>query len=438
MQRAHLRRAAAVTGGITLASFLALKLLESWLKRKEAKAAAGGAPATHVAAAKSVRIQPEAQAEGQNGLRLLRCLTTRASLSTESSDENTARALFRRMTLRLTEPSLSLDQIQEESSGENTARGLFRRMTSRLTQLDGRSMTQHTRSLDQIQEGDEAEEGTADSSRPSIQSSADPPPHCAEVRAIAEDALDKAQRYFDGAGGQWVSTTKEAGVQISNMYVQGERLPMIRGLLEVPASTAPRMEDIATVMLSHSGRRFFDPTYESTSLLEACSPGAALVCVFLKAIPSMPPRFQISAVGTRRTSERKERITKVIAKVPQDLAAPHMARVDDLRRGVEMCQAEDALWAADVVSYPDGRMRIGYLVLPSPSHVRLPLLIVRKFLEKAPLQPITVMMKLAQSGMIPRHTVAFAGPVPEETEEMVVGEHRVQVSVLLRGILGDR
>lgn len=385
-----------MTGGITLASFLALKLLESWLKRKEAKAAAGGAPATHVAAAKSVRIQPEAQAEGQNGLRLLRCLTTRASLSTESSDENTARALFRRMTLRLTEPSLSLDQIQE------------------------------------------AEEGTADSSRPSIQSSADPPPHCAEVRAIAEDALDKAQRYFDGAGGQWVSTTKEAGVQISNMYVQGERLPMIRGLLEVPASTAPRMEDIATVMLSHSGRRFFDPTYESTSLLEACSPGAALVCVFLKAIPSMPPRFQISAVGTRRTSERKERITKVIAKVPQDLAAPHMARVDDLRRGVEMCQAEDALWAADVVSYPDGRMRIGYLVLPSPSHVRLPLLIVRKFLEKAPLQPITVMMKLAQSGMIPRHTVAFAGPVPEETEEMVVGEHRVQVSVLLRGILGDR
>ena len=60
------------------------------------------------------------------------------------------------LSLLLSRATINVHPQSQESSDENTARGLFRRMTSRLTQLDGRSMTQHTRSLDQIQEGDEA------------------------------------------------------------------------------------------------------------------------------------------------------------------------------------------------------------------------------------------------------------------------------------------
>mmetsp|Transcript_24546 Transcript_24546/g.44629 ORF Transcript_24546/g.44629 Transcript_24546/m.44629 type:complete len:377 (+) Transcript_24546:22-1152(+) len=261
-----------------------------------------------------------------------------------------------------------------------------------------------------------------------------------EVQAISKQALASASAYFDDAGSRWTISGKEDGVQLSNLTVPNCRLPIFRGLLDIPAEKAPDLVDVAQVMLSSSCRRFYDQYYERGVLLERCGSSTGLVCTFNKPNPVEGPTFSISACGTARNNSSDsvcERLTVASAAVPEHIMQPHASRIKELCSGDDIKPAHMRLWALDALRREDGSLRVGFLLHTDASSVKLPTFLLRKLISSAPAVPIHQIVLMASQGMTPRDTIAFTGPEPEETEERMLNGRQVRVSKLFHDVFPD-
>merc|ERR1719316_1937780 len=105
-----------------------------------------------------------------------------------------------------------------------------------------------------------------------------------------------------------------------------------------------------------------------------------------------------------------------------------------------MTQRSDSkLWALDALVRDDGSLRVGFLIhADSPMQpgfhgpVKLPAFLWGKMYSWMPAVPLAQIVMMASAGMTPQHTIAFAGPEPEETEERRIGGRRLRVSTLFR------
>jgi len=280
------------------------------------------------------------------------------------------------------------------------------------------------------------------------------PDDAPEICSLAQEAVEEATRRLDDEGDHWASTGKQDGVLLSNFTLPNVRLPMYRGLLQIPADVAPNLSDIAQVMLSHHGRRFHDLSYDRSYLLGRCGPSAALAISFTKASPVGGPNFSVSACGVQRTAAAgndvgagapsahiAERITVAYRSVPEHIIAPHEARIRELCGGVNVQSSHTRLKALDVLRRVDGSVRVGFLLHTDASTVKkLPAFLLRKLFANIPAAPLNLIAKMGKLRMTPQYNVALTGPdlSTEEVEERSLDGQRLQVSTLFRGILcGD-
>jgi len=265
----------------------------------------------------------------------------------------------------------------------------------------------------------------------------------AEFLQMAQKAAEKvvleAQQCMDEQAAEWVSKGMDQGVHLSSRMYPGVRLPMMRGLMEVSADSSLNLLDLASVMLSHSCRRFFDTQYSHSVLLDDCGDGVGLLCVFLKPTPVSGPTYAIAAYGTRRSRDESgvERLTVAATCVPSDLASTYTDRVKELCNTRDIVRMDFKVWAVDALLRADGTARLGFGLLTDASAIKLPSFLLKQVLYSVPALALSQIYIMAHGGLGPRRVLALTGPDPEETEERLLNGRPLLVSKVIAKVLFD-